>query len=387
MEALSKIDLATDLLLANYPPLRFPQFPHLPSEIRHLVWKQALPGPRLIHLQHYLTRDDQVPADEEIYNLGFRTRSTIPLASVCRESRDIVEEIYTLAFGTEFSSARTWFDFKRDTLYLNWDQDVVSGLPPWESNYEIEDLDEDIKKVTNLAVFAGRLPKRSGFQMPGGAGRFSLWIARILEQFGSIKELTLVDREDGIQNETDLVMMNESGIAALIELFEGTTSYNPALDNLRSELERQFMTERLYLNSNLHLDVLESYRIIGTQQRSFLAPLFSKCSISWQGITNRSLYERYKTSLQHFEKMKEDYRINLLLKADLNLSITVSVRESTPLSEIVEEYISTAKISNKLVFHAVSSDAVGGMDPRLTLRDYGVGTGSTLELWFCDKTE
>jgi hypothetical protein len=56
---------------------------------------------------------------------GFKSyQPFIPLLALCWESYNIFSQFYTSAFGTVYGYPETWFDYERDTLYLDiWNPD------------------------------------------------------------------------------------------------------------------------------------------------------------------------------------------------------------------------------------------------------------------------
>jgi len=146
----------------------FPQFPHFPKEIRLLIWKHALPKPRVICLEQRFLKSiirPRVRSDESIHDpvppspslrpspqgglvaRGFRPRSPTPaLMLVNRESPDFMRTHYSKAFVSRYSFPETWFDFERDTLLVNWGWDFRTNLS--SSKFSIEGRD----RVWNLAM-------------------------------------------------------------------------------------------------------------------------------------------------------------------------------------------------------------------------------------------
>ncbi len=141
--------ISTTTICEDGPSFR--RFAELPCEVRLLIWEAALPGPRVVHLRSArLARYrcgrvrsdismfpcaesplffDQIPSPyyskigPKIDLRGFKSDSPPPtLLFVCRESFKIASKRYQRAFGTKWSLPEVWFDFKQDTLYLdyNW---------------------------------------------------------------------------------------------------------------------------------------------------------------------------------------------------------------------------------------------------------------------------
>ena len=91
---------------------------------------------------------------------GFRSNTGIPIATVCRESRAIVGQRFTLAFGSESIPPTLWFDFTIDTLYLDWgfsrhgrEEWRLKKHPSWR--FSRHDLSSDVQKVHRLALNDG----------------------------------------------------------------------------------------------------------------------------------------------------------------------------------------------------------------------------------------
>ncbi|KAE8454594.1 hypothetical protein EG329_000217 [Mollisiaceae sp. DMI_Dod_QoI] len=92
---------------SGIPGQEFSPFSRLPKELRILIWEAAIPDPRILHLGFY-------------GDSGLRSQTPSPsLLSVCRESLEVMSKFYTKTFGTVLSAPITWFDFQRDTLYID----------------------------------------------------------------------------------------------------------------------------------------------------------------------------------------------------------------------------------------------------------------------------
>jgi hypothetical protein len=101
---------------------RFTCFSKLPTEIRLKIWKNALPGPRIIRME--LKHSVRVPLKEGEKKKPKVTRliSSRPRPvglHVCRESRIEALKEYELAFPTKTSPAQTYINFAVDTLVLD----------------------------------------------------------------------------------------------------------------------------------------------------------------------------------------------------------------------------------------------------------------------------
>lgn len=168
-----------DLGLArSTQPSTFSQFPKLPTEIRLMTWKAALPGPRIVEInigklkhnledrevedanteestnsiwERFLRFDDQeveevrsmegepaldqkavdgarpteietAPAEAPVF-LGIRSSCVPPaVLFVNREAHEVAAKYFEKAFPYEVALAQTWFDFDLDTLYIRYDK-------------------------------------------------------------------------------------------------------------------------------------------------------------------------------------------------------------------------------------------------------------------------
>ncbi|KAF7953031.1 hypothetical protein EAE96_006253 [Botrytis aclada] len=99
----------------------FHPFPHLPLEIRRMIWTAALPGPRNVALKYFYLKNPEypiVPSKSSSWRtfLGREAGSIRGIASrdsnptvfyTCRESLGVASETYTLTFGSLGVGPRT----------------------------------------------------------------------------------------------------------------------------------------------------------------------------------------------------------------------------------------------------------------------------------------
>ena len=87
---------------------RFTPFSRLPPEIRVLIWRLSLSS-----------RVVEIIASGSY--AGLYSQAALPTAlQVCRESRQAVETLYPLCFGSLLQPGRIRFNFEIDTLYLHF---------------------------------------------------------------------------------------------------------------------------------------------------------------------------------------------------------------------------------------------------------------------------
>jgi hypothetical protein len=117
----------------------FQCFPRLPAELRHMIWRNALPGPRLVELMY----------DEDIG--ACTSRSPLPICLwICSESRKEAKLFYHLFFATDRAEATIYLDPHIDEVYLG-----VGNFHPGPRS--VLDLflslePEDVSQIENLAI-------------------------------------------------------------------------------------------------------------------------------------------------------------------------------------------------------------------------------------------
>lgn len=124
-------------------PHLFDLFRKLPPEIRCMIWRCAMP-PRIIELRY----------DYDLTKCWTLAKVPITL-HVCRESRYEALKNYTLAFGISDTPDKTYFDFRRDTLFLTyekWDDEGVEYEDQvFRLTYEFVQS-EEVKRIRSLAI-------------------------------------------------------------------------------------------------------------------------------------------------------------------------------------------------------------------------------------------
>jgi hypothetical protein len=103
----------------------FRLFSKLPTELRLMIWEQALPGPRLVDVDFHF-RNKLFSFGSELMSLT----STLPhptLLSVCTESRAVAKNRYKLSFAAEAGKPKIYFDENVDTLYIPF-RDTINVL-------------------------------------------------------------------------------------------------------------------------------------------------------------------------------------------------------------------------------------------------------------------
>lgn len=268
------------------------RFNDLPKEIRLLIWKEALPGPRIIHLQsyqllsYYTTRvwsdksieevnDEGVPTffdapwggsgtEEEFFNAmfsfnmgenrpcGFRSQNpshTVPnIACVCRESLEVVERFYTKAFGSWNAFPETWFDFEVDTLYLDWG---------WNSNgmqFSASDFAGEAPRVKHLALYQAK----DDYHVTN-PGDYEDFMCEIFVDFNNLKTLTLVNKRHK-PNESDSLVFMEPVDLLIWQGYEKKTSPDIDLTRLDACIDDWLDSDTFDSPITMDWDELERFR-------------------------------------------------------------------------------------------------------------------------------
>jgi hypothetical protein len=160
----------------------FPQFERLPPEIRDMIWRLQI-TPRIVYVQvdgiYFLRNLSQIylpggPLESfdvcrprrtnqldsllqlcrgdwsKIPDLFLSSPTALPLLHVSRESRALVEKVYSKLYfrGTPSSYIKSvWFNFEQDTLYTDFDFEIFH---PSRNDF----IGDDAKKIQRLAILS-----------------------------------------------------------------------------------------------------------------------------------------------------------------------------------------------------------------------------------------
>ncbi|TVY17183.1 hypothetical protein LARI1_G003841 [Lachnellula arida] len=147
----------------------FTLFPQLPTEIRAAVWKMTL-LPRVVEMRYHGISSDQ----------GFTSLAEPPVAlRVCKESRELVIDLYPLCFGSIYHPAHTRFNLSMDILVLGSDfEDFIPHFLGILNERELSKLRYLAIESDILTVFPFRDMKTP--------------LKRALANFSGLKELLIV---------------------------------------------------------------------------------------------------------------------------------------------------------------------------------------------------
>lgn len=152
-------------------------------------------------------REPSTPIWPPQHPFGFRSPSTVNLLYVNSESREVALKHYERAFGTEWKSPMTWFDFKVDTLYVDWGFAKRTKAKCDAYAFAAWSFGGCAAKVKTLATY-----DHAGINTAvEDDNDFQDWYRGILKHFCHLEELVLVDRYHYNRDDhrTDLVMMDE----------------------------------------------------------------------------------------------------------------------------------------------------------------------------------
>lgn len=119
----------------------FPFFPNLPRELRDKIWKQSLPGPRVVEIFPPLKNENGGGVYGQELDISPRSSAVFSTLHVCWESREIALKYYQPEFHHVLGGRPIYFNFETDTLFLNKD---ISSFRMFEPS--LEELDYESAK-------------------------------------------------------------------------------------------------------------------------------------------------------------------------------------------------------------------------------------------------
>jgi hypothetical protein len=300
----------------------FPQFSLLPKELRLYIWELSLPGPRVVFLEawylkpfnshcifsdrgvvidsrqlvgqsrelgelHYVTFEDEPHAiqDEKILDgfgppwalFGLRSKSSIPLLYVCRESYKVTSTYYERAFGTVSAFPQTWFNFKSDTLYLDF-------MLPYDTFFRPDYISDDIKRVERLAIFV----HPDAETLPIAPQSLSELVHELLCVFGNVRELYFVVKRYNSSDRANLIFSTiKHDFDTAMSLY--SKPYNPQEDFEFQSKETDYANtiDNLFMP---HLTSLEAFRVAEVGKHCL--PKYTMPRIESRIITSEQTHQR-----------------------------------------------------------------------------------------------
>ncbi|RDL40179.1 uncharacterized protein BP5553_00158 [Venustampulla echinocandica] len=108
-----------DILPRHIQEYNPPPFEALvPKELREIIWKYLLPGPRIVRID-MAEHPIRAPADRlQLEAVTDSNPVPTPIFHICSESRKLALKHYECAFKEQLSGKPIYFDFEIDTLYF-----------------------------------------------------------------------------------------------------------------------------------------------------------------------------------------------------------------------------------------------------------------------------
>ena len=131
----------------------FPNFLKLPTEIRLMIWRCMLPGPRIVQVTSRFKKLTPVPIGEKMKAIALTALCQPPInLQVCRESRMEALKEYELAFPSKKFAARIYVNFAIDTI-------LITHLNSWLPVTTIKPLGVQKSKSKKPAILHAEFQK------------------------------------------------------------------------------------------------------------------------------------------------------------------------------------------------------------------------------------
>ena len=282
---------------------------------------------------------------------GFRSNTVIPIATVCQESRAIVAQRFTLAFGSKSIPPTVWFDSTADTLYIDWgfsrhgrEEWRLKKHPSWRfSRY---DLSADIQKVHRLALNDGygintELVPYEDYPMR--KANYAEWVHDVLETFGTMKRLVHVDADmnyrAGSSDELrELVAL--PGVRDIDEVIDQVQMTGSIYHSYMAVIDADAYYDRLF---NLARQMprlgptLENFRNLDTIEGLADKPKYEFLeSIEYCTITTKKRADQYYVADCRRLELEQSYFVNARLRVGVAVSEPFKVQLFWQLRGLVE---------------------------------------------------
>ena len=174
-----------------------------------------------------------VPSDRDLV-FGFKAVNSPTPGGVlaCRESYQVYSRHYQLSsFGKLGRDHEIWFDFQRDTLFLDWE----FGILHKEGWYGLNELGRDTERVTRLAICDRKPALCYDPRVSTLDDGDSALVVKMLDHFGpDLEKLTLV-MEDYMSLGSELASASFCDINTLLK------EYSLPYDPIRDQSIQQFI--------------------------------------------------------------------------------------------------------------------------------------------------
>jgi hypothetical protein len=218
----------------------FPNFPHLPTEIRIKIWAQALPIrilPISVRPSHRLSSSD----------ISFHCKEPPPvLLSVCRESRYETLRFYVIVSDTHKPSRwhtrrqsgpdhKFYFNPYLDTIFLD-----TSDAVQWLRMLRVIEAQS---RILSLALSnAHRSPHAFAIEVSAEKGVREMFVVGAFEEFGWVPPLwTLLPRRSRLSG----LMGGEAYLEATVECIESWECEEDSMPKVMAVKEEFWRTQGL----------------------------------------------------------------------------------------------------------------------------------------------
>ncbi|TGO43817.1 hypothetical protein BCON_0836g00020 [Botryotinia convoluta] len=288
------MDYAPDLCPVGIGPGRYEQ-------LRCPIWKEALPGPRIVHLRRRLLKLSNGKT-----SFGYESPSTVYMAYACREAYMVVMEEYKQVFdGGIGSIAQTWFSFDIDTLYLDGGPitkhlQVEMNCVSWSS---------DFQKVKHLAVFSypeetyGYSHHIRNFSMREFA--FGDWLYYMLYH-GSI---TNINRRHPLTIYNDLTVIYLQNTTASLAIYESPydTITGRTLQRKQESFRNRYCSHSIKLGPSLaNIHSLDTVRQQEAAANGGVAP-FEIPIVECRTMATKAMETKLKEAAAQYQVKKNEY--------------------------------------------------------------------------------
>lgn len=126
---------------------QFPRFAKLPTELRLMCWRAALPGPRIITISVRYTMKN-----EFLHRKSIATYDVPVLLSINKESRQVAQAAYEQQYSQHLNGNAVYIDLSKDALLFDcqFSMFVFFGF---------HDIRRELRAVSNAPLSMTRVPK------------------------------------------------------------------------------------------------------------------------------------------------------------------------------------------------------------------------------------
>ncbi|KAF7952712.1 hypothetical protein EAE96_005943 [Botrytis aclada] len=260
----------------------------LPEQLRYLIWKESLPGSRIVRLRRRLPK---LPNGRTSF--GYESPSTIHMAYVSREAHMMVMEEYKQVFDWGLGSiAQTWFNFDIDTLYLDGGPitkhlQVEMNCVSWSS---------DFQNVKHLAVFS--YPEET-YGYPHHIRNFS----------HAVTDVVFINRRHPSTIYDDLTLIDLQDTVATLAIHE--SPYDPitekALQRKQESFRNRYRSHSIKLGPSLaNIQSLDTVRQQEAAANGGVA-LFEMPIIECKTMTTKAMEKRLNEAAAQYQVKKSEY--------------------------------------------------------------------------------